>query len=105
MLRTFNAEVHPSCIHGLKHFFGMGTSSLRFAIPCWVFDGATSGINGTPEFAQNAIPHMLDDAAVMLSDLWFKKFTSMGIQACKRAFLGSSHQTAVPDDICREDGS
>src|SRR5260221_8764038 len=29
VLRTLDAEVHPSCIHGLKHFFGRSGVALR----------------------------------------------------------------------------
>ena len=31
VLRTLNSEVHPSCIHGLKHFFGRSGVALRDA--------------------------------------------------------------------------
>jgi hypothetical protein len=29
VLRTLDSEVHPSCIHGLKHFFGGSGVALR----------------------------------------------------------------------------
>ena len=29
MLRTLDSEVHPSCIHGLKHLFGRSGAALR----------------------------------------------------------------------------
>jgi hypothetical protein len=31
VLRTLDSEVHPSCIHGLKHFFGRSGVALRDA--------------------------------------------------------------------------
>ena len=31
MLRHLDSEVHPSCIHGLKHFFGRSGAALRGA--------------------------------------------------------------------------
>ena len=31
MLGTLDSEVHPSCIHGLKHFFGRSGVALRNA--------------------------------------------------------------------------
>src|SRR5262249_33121295 len=31
MLRTLDSEVHPSCIHGLKHFFGRSRVAPRDA--------------------------------------------------------------------------
>jgi len=31
VLRTRDAEVHPSCIHGVKHFFGRSGVALRDA--------------------------------------------------------------------------
>src|ERR1700677_1078218 len=31
VLRTLDSEVHPSCIHGLKHFFGRSGAALRHA--------------------------------------------------------------------------
>ena len=31
MLRTFASEVHPSRVHGLKHFFGRSGVALRDA--------------------------------------------------------------------------
>src|SRR6185312_2560148 len=31
LLRTLDSEVHPSCIHGLKHFFGRSGLALRDA--------------------------------------------------------------------------
>src|ERR1700677_1544182 len=31
VLRTLDSEVHPSCIHGLKHFFGRSGAALRDA--------------------------------------------------------------------------
>jgi hypothetical protein len=31
VLRTLDSEVHPSCIHGLKHFFGRAGVALRDA--------------------------------------------------------------------------
>ena len=31
VLRTLDSEVHPSCIHGLKHFFGRSVVALRDA--------------------------------------------------------------------------
>jgi hypothetical protein len=31
VLRTLDAEVHPSCVHGLKHFFGRSGAALRDA--------------------------------------------------------------------------
>src|SRR6202167_3069882 len=30
VLRTLDSEVHPSCIHGLKHFFGRSGVALRY---------------------------------------------------------------------------
>ena len=41
VLRVLDAEVHPSCVHGLKHFFGRPGVALRdaellkrFRLPC-----------------------------------------------------------------------
>jgi hypothetical protein len=31
VFRTLDAEVHPSCIHGLKHFFGRSGVAFRDA--------------------------------------------------------------------------
>jgi hypothetical protein len=31
VLRTLDSEVHPSCVHGLKHFFGRSSVALRDA--------------------------------------------------------------------------
>ena len=31
VLRTLDSEVHPSCVHGLKHFFGRSGVALRDA--------------------------------------------------------------------------
>ena len=31
VLRTLDSEVHPSCIHGLEHFFGRSGVALRDA--------------------------------------------------------------------------
>jgi hypothetical protein len=33
VLRTLDSEVHPSCIHGLEHFFGRSGVALRDAEP------------------------------------------------------------------------
>ena len=33
VLRALDSEVHPSCIHGLKHFFGRSGVALRDAEP------------------------------------------------------------------------
>jgi hypothetical protein len=54
-------------------------------------NGAAGGIHGTCELNQDAIAGSLDDAAAIISDLWFQELAPMSIEPRKRALLVGSH--------------
>ena len=51
------------------------------------FVGASDGIDHTGELNKSAVPGILDDASVMLSDFGIKKSSSKSFQSRQRAFF------------------
>jgi len=51
------------------------------------FDGAAYGIYNAPELNESAVPGILDDASVMLSDFWIEDRLSDCLQLRQRAFF------------------
>src|SRR4051794_888220 len=64
---------------------------------------AAGGIDGAGKLDQHSVAGSLDDATAMRGDYWIEQRLSERLQIGKRAFLVTSHQTAVTGDIRRQD--
>jgi len=58
---------------------------------------------GTGELDQNAVPRGLYNTAAMFGDLRVKKELAQSFERTQGALLVNTHQTAVADDVSRED--
>jgi hypothetical protein len=52
---------------------------------------AQRSVHGAGELDQNSIAGAFDNAASVSRDRWIQKFTAVGVQPGKRAFLISAH--------------
>src|SRR5712672_3093779 len=66
------------------------------------FDGAACGLYGAAELDESAVPGILDDAPVMISDFGIKKRLSKSFQLRQRAFFVDPNQAARASDIRRQ---
>jgi hypothetical protein len=66
------------------------------------FDGAAYGIYDAPELNESAVPGILDDASVMLSDFGIEKRLSESFELRQRAFFVDPYQAARARDIRRQ---
>jgi hypothetical protein len=62
------------------------------------------GLNDAQKLAQDAVAGRLENAALMLGDLRVNQFAAQRLDACQRAGLILTHESAVSRDIGREDG-
>ena len=56
-------------------------------------------VDDAREFRQHPVAGRLDDAAVMLADLWVDELAAMRLEAFVRSFLVRAHQTRVARHI------
>jgi len=66
------------------------------------FDGAAYGIYDAPELNESAVPGILDDAPVMVTDFGIKKRFSKSFELRQRAFFIDPYQAAGARDIRRQ---
>ena len=66
------------------------------------FVGAAYGIDDAGELNESAVPGILDDASVMISDFGIKKRLSQSFQLRQRAFFVDPYQAARARDIRRQ---
>jgi hypothetical protein len=66
------------------------------------FNGAAYRIHDAGELYQHAVARGLDDPAAMGGDRRVNEGPSDGLEPGQRAFLVSSHETAVPGDVRRQ---
>src|SRR6266849_2802836 len=66
------------------------------------FDRAAYGIYDAAELDESAVPGILDDTSVMLSDFRIEKRFSKSFQLRQRAFFVNPYQAARARDICRQ---
>jgi len=66
------------------------------------FVGASDGIDHAGELNESAVPGILDDASVMLSDFGIEKRLSERFQLRQRAFFVDPYQAARARDIRRQ---
>jgi hypothetical protein len=67
-------------------------------------DRAGDRLNDTRELDQDAVARGLDDAALVLSDLWIDQLATMGSEPRDSANLVLTHEASVADDIGGEYG-
>jgi hypothetical protein len=68
-------------------------------------DRATHRIDGAGKLHQQAVASGLDDAAMVLGDLWIEEFAAQRFEAFERALLIRPHQPRIPRHIGGEDRS
>jgi len=68
------------------------------------FDSAARGIDGTPEFNENAIAGTLHDAAPVRRDCRLDKRLSKGLELRNGALLIKANQPTIAGDVCGEHG-
>ena len=66
------------------------------------FVGASHGVDHAGELNESAVPGILDDTSVMLSDFGIKKRLSKSFQLRQRAFFVDPYQAARARDIRRQ---
>jgi hypothetical protein len=66
-------------------------------------DGAAHRIDDTGKFHQQPVTGGLDDAAVVLGDLWLDELMAQCLEAFERAFLVRPHQPRISRHIGGED--
>jgi hypothetical protein len=66
------------------------------------FVGASHGVDNAGELNESAIPGILDDTSVMLSDFGIEKRLSESSQLRQRALFVDPHQAARARDIRRQ---
>jgi hypothetical protein len=81
----------------------VGDHGLTVDHPALHFGGAAHRVNDAPEFREQAVAGILDDAAPVLRDLWIDQLTEMRLQALVRAFLIRPHQARIARHIGGED--
>jgi hypothetical protein len=64
--------------------------------------GTSHGVDHAGELNESAVPGVLDDTSVMLSDFGIEKRLSESFQSRQRAFFVDPHQTARAHDIRRQ---
>jgi len=80
----------------LRHFdILLGHDALNF-------DGAAYCIYDAPELNESAVPGILDDAPVMVTDFGIKKRLSKSFELRQRAFFVDPNQAAGARDIRRQ---
>ena len=80
-----NAKFDPLALRHIDILLGHGALN---------FDGAAYGIYDAPELNESAVPGILDDAPVMISDFGIKKRLSKSFQLRQRAFFVGPYQAA-----------
>jgi hypothetical protein len=66
------------------------------------FVGTSHGVNHAGELNESAVPGVLDDTSVMLSDFGIEKRPSKRFQSRQRAFFVYPYQAARARDIRRQ---
>ena len=66
---------------------------------------ALDGLDGARELGQKTIPHQLDDASMILTDLGVDQGFTMGSERSKCTRLVSLNEAAVSDHVSGQDGS
>jgi hypothetical protein len=66
------------------------------------FKGASRCVHRTRKFNQKTIACCFDDPTAMLFDFEINEGLSDSLELSKRFFLINAHETAIPDDICRQ---
>ena len=69
----------------------LGLAGIARGHPALNLDSALHGIEDTCELDEQAVPHQLDDAALVLGDLGLDELGAMGTKAGERAFLVEAH--------------
>ena len=81
----------------------VGQAGIARGHPALNFGSASHGIDDTGELDEQAVPHQLDDAALVLGDLGLDELGAMGTKAGERAFLVGAHEARVANDVRAED--
>jgi len=66
------------------------------------FVGTSHGVDHAGELGNSAVPGILDDTSVMLSDFWIEKRPSKRFQSRQRAFFVYPYEAARAHDIRRQ---
>ena len=67
-------------------------------------DGAPHRVDDARELAERAVPHKLDDAALVLGDERLDQLPAQRLQPGEGAVLVALHQGRVADHVRRQDG-
>ena len=67
-------------------------------------DGALDRIDDAAELGQQAVAHLLEDAAVMEGDFGFEQFLAIGLEALESAPFIPFHQCGVTDHVSGKNG-
>lgn len=71
--------------------------------PCRNDIVSATGSSASPTGSSTAVPHQLDDAALVLGDLGLDELGAMGTKVGERAFLVGAYEARVTDDVRAED--
>jgi hypothetical protein len=88
-----DAELDPLVLRHVDILFGHAALN---------FGGTSHGVDHAGELSNSAVPGILDDASVMLSDFGIKKSSPKRLQSCQRAFFVYPYQAARARDIRRQ---
>src|SRR5229473_1520430 len=88
-----DAELDPLVLRHVDILFGH--AALNFV-------GTSDGVDHAGELGNSAVPGILDNTSVMLSDFGIENRSSKRFQSRQRAFFVDPYQAARARDICRQ---